>query len=215
MGWWAGVLFPALFCFGENPCSVSFHLQAALGKELDRLWIQFPFESLNPLGQSFGGVIIQNRDGLLEDDRTAVILLIGEMDGRSCHFDSGGNDGFMNMVAVQPLTTESRDQCGMNIENFPLIGRGESVEAHESGQDNQIHRVALKVEIDSLAELKVIGKLLPWENQAGDVGRFGFLDPSDAGPAGKSPINLGIEPSLPDTVDEVLEGASAPRKENR
>ena len=90
--------------------------------------------------ERIGGVVREDGDRLLRDDRAAVELLVDVMDGRSRFGGPARQHRFVHTVPVHPGTAERREQSRVDI-NRPLAkapddGRGEELQV--SGEDDEV-----------------------------------------------------------------------------
>lgn len=156
--------------------TAAFDTNQPLCNQANRLWIQFPFELLNPCGKSLCGILIEHRQTSLQDDWAMVIFEIGEMDSDSGHFHPRIDDCLMDMVTIHPLATESRNESWMNIDDSATVGIRERIQRHETRQDNQVDWMMVEVQVDRLAEFLGGSELLAREDQTGNVCLAGFFD---------------------------------------
>ena len=69
-----------------------------------------------PGGEVIGGVCREHRTFGLEDDGTFVVVFVHIMDGNAAFLFTGGDDCFMNMVAVHAFAAVGREKgrlCGV------------------------------------------------------------------------------------------------------
>ena len=107
----------------------------AAGNRREAPGIQFVFGSMDTLVERLRGIVIQNRDGLLADDRAGIDAGIDEMDGATADLDSVGLGLFPRF---EPR--ERRQERGMDIHDAAGEGLQELPfeDAHEPGQGHQL-----------------------------------------------------------------------------
>ena len=107
----------------------------AAGNGSETPGIQFVFGGVDTLVERLRGIVIQDRDGLLADNRAGIDAGIDEMDGATAYLDPIGLGLF---PGLEPR--ERRQERGMDIHD----AAGEGLEklaledAHEPGQGNQL-----------------------------------------------------------------------------
>src|SRR5690606_8793576 len=82
---------------------------AALGDESDGLGHEAAFRGLHAGRERVGGVVLEDRDGLLEEDRAGVVAVVGEVDGGAGDLHAGGQDGLVHAAAVHAAAAEGGD----------------------------------------------------------------------------------------------------------
>jgi len=77
-----------------------------LEEQADRRGVSDAFLLEDAFGQGIGRVARQDGHGTLQDDRAGVVFVVGEVDGAAARLLAGGQNGFVDVMAVEALTTE-------------------------------------------------------------------------------------------------------------
>jgi len=70
--------------------------------------VGFAFLLEDECGELFGSTEIGHFDNSLQNHGTVVVFVIGKVHGAAAHFDSSGDRGFVDVVAVHSGAAEGR-----------------------------------------------------------------------------------------------------------
>lgn len=109
--------------------------QPSFGEESDGSWVKRVLRFLNSGVQSFGGVVVVNRDRLLCDDRAGIDALVHQVHGASGHFDA-----VIERLLPGFQAGKSRQKSWVDVHDALIKGAKELAfqNAHESRQHHEI-----------------------------------------------------------------------------
>ena len=99
--------------------------------------------------QNFRRITLLDIDCLLKKDRAGIRSLIYEVDGSSRHLNSTGENPLVNLQPIESLSTEGRNQGGMDVNDLMRESTYDSFRNHD-----QEARQNDKIRIDLLQPLK-------------------------------------------------------------
>lgn len=112
---------------------------AARAPEPDRFRIGcfflFEYES----SQIISGGAIGDIDTLLEENGSMIVMIIGEMNRTSADLNASCDCRFMDMMAIEAMPTERRNQRRMYVEYSSDEVVGDCKQAEESGERDKIN----------------------------------------------------------------------------
>lgn len=162
------------------------------------------------------GIIVEHLNCPLCDDRTVIVLFIGDVDGHARHFHARGNDRFVDVVPVHPLPSKTGQERGMDVEHtVPIRLDDPSMEFfHVASHDDQIGLVFRQ------DPQELIGKgFRGWELVAGEVKRRDAIATRPVERARftgttDNSTNTCVQPAGLDRVDDGLQIRPAPGDED-
>ena len=131
----------------------------------DTFRIELMLCGVNALVQAFCGVIIQNRHGLLADDRAGIHTRIHEMNRAASHFDA-----VIERLFPGFKTGKGGQQGRMDIHDTTFEGAQKIAlqDTHEASQDHQIHLGGLQgADKRALGVFIKLGAEFPRRNELG------------------------------------------------
>src|SRR6266850_57466 len=191
------------------------HLQAALPKEADGLWVSDFFLFEDTMGEGFGCVVFENGADALEDDGTIIVFLINEMDGATGDFAAVGEDGLVDVEAVHATSAEAGEEGGMNIDDAAVIARGDVEHAKPAGEADEIDFVLVEQFENGVREIGGAGERFAVDDVGGDGGLGSAVEGEDVGTGGDDDVDAGVEGFGGDSVDEILQGGAGAGGEDR
>jgi len=75
---------------------------------MDDLRVNLALLLKHSCSESFRGILIENWNSSLRDDRAMVVIVVGKMDGTATDFRPERKHGFMNVMSIHPLPAK----CG-------------------------------------------------------------------------------------------------------
>lgn len=164
--------------------SRSVHPQSTRGKLGDGFGVGKTFLLEDADRQGGGGVVIQHRNRLLQNDRPVVVLIINEMNRTTADFAAPGDDRRVDFFAVVTFAGEGRNQRRMNVHHPQREIRGNLQQGQEATTDDEIHTRQAAFVKDRGAEFEDGWEGLSFDDPGGQTGRVSFCYTAAIGAAG-------------------------------
>ena len=101
--------------FGRERDSLPVDCEPTGGEASDCFGVGTAFRFEDAPGEGLGGVVVENRHGLLNDNRSVVVFIIGKVDRTSADPHTSRERGRMNALAVITLPTKSGYEGWVNV----------------------------------------------------------------------------------------------------
>ena len=135
-----------------------FELDSTGGEQLQHVRVGFLFGFEDALGERVGGVVVEDGDRLLPDDRAVVVFVVDEVDGAAGDLDAGVEDGLVDVMAVHAGAAEGGDQRGVDVDDAAgEVGR-DGGELQEAGHGDVVDAGVAAGGEDGVAEGFVAGR---------------------------------------------------------
>ena len=144
-------------------------LEAALREEPDGFGDQAALRGLDPCGQGLDGVVFEHRDGLLEDDRAVVVLLVGEVHRGAGHLHPLLEDGFVDLTSVETLAGEGGNQGRVDVDGASFELAAQLEDGEEAEERDELHAVLLELRVNQVVELAEVAVALAGNRDGRDT----------------------------------------------
>ena len=130
---------------GNNYCDPSSRIRtlrpstnSPLCNKLDGLGIGLEFGLKDPCGERLGRVVVQHRNGPLEDHGAVIVLVVGKVDRAAAELCPIVDDGLMYVMAVKAMSAKGRNQPRVDIRHAigKVLGNGQPLE--KSGHGDKV-----------------------------------------------------------------------------
>ena len=191
-------------------------LNAIFGEELERFRVgdEFGVEE-NAVAQRVDGVVIVNRDGLLQNDRAVIVFVVDEVNGRAADLDAATERRVVNASTVVVFAAERRNQRRVNVQNAVReVGRNREELQIAAHRDVFDFRFATSVE-NGVAKLFFRHKFRAFDDSHRDTVLLGVLQPGRALRTGNDEANVDVEFARFDAVEQIFQGAARSGNQDR
>ena len=179
---------------------------AAAEHESDRLGIEAMLLGENPRRQRLDRVVVEQRDGCLQDDRTVI-----QFGRHQMHRRARDSDAVFERLPLRLEAGKRRQQGGMDIQDAVREGRDQrgAHQPHETCEADQID-VSCAEQMDECGVVRVsVGILAGVDVDRLDARVAGATEPGDVGAVGDHHCNHRLEPAVRDGVDDRLQVRAA------
>lgn len=167
-----------------------------------------------PCSKDIGRIIVQNRNRFLKQDGAVIVLIVCKMDCASAYFRTIVQNRLMDVMAIKPLPTKSRNQGRMDVEDSVMEVRRDNDQLKESRHANQIGLLFAAMLENTGAELLAIDTIPAIHDCRGHTGSLGSLQAVGVASVGKNQYDVGGQLPCRNTVKEVLQGRAVPAEQN-
>ena len=179
------------------------------GDAAEGFGVGFAFGGEDAAGESIGRVVFQDGDDALEEDGAVVVLVVGQMDGAARDAGTARDHRFVDVVSVEAMSGEGRDEGGMDVQHAVAKVCGDFEQGKKPGQCDEVDAEGAEPGEDRGREGGDIGEGLAGDDFTGDGGVGGALDAATVGTAGDDEGDVDGQASGGAFLDEVEEGRAA------
>ena len=151
------------------------------GDAAEGFGVGFAFGGEDAAGESIGRVVFQDGDDALEEDGAVVVLVVGQMDGAARDAGTARDHRFVDVVSVEAMSGEGRDEGGMDVQHAVAKVFGDFEQGKKPGQCDEVDAESAEFGEDRGREGGDIGEGLAGDDFTGDGGVGGALDAATVG----------------------------------